>query len=73
MSENQHIAYEQSWHDDYLKWVFHSWGRGTLKIINWCKEYGLPEPLISEKNGGIEVLVLASNEVNEGLVKDWAN
>ena len=21
MSENQHIEYKQSWHDDYLKWV----------------------------------------------------
>jgi ATP-dependent DNA helicase RecG len=21
MSENQHIEYKQSWHDDYLRWV----------------------------------------------------
>ena len=48
----------------------HSWGRGTLKIINSCKEYGLPEPTIIEKNGGIEVTMLSNTRIgNEGLVK----
>lgn len=67
MPENQHIEYKQSWHDDHLKWVcgfanacflagyIDSWGRGTLKIINACKEYDLPEPLIREKDGGLMV------------------
>ena len=32
-----------------------SWGRGTLKIINSCKEAGLPEPEIKEFNGGVLV------------------
>ncbi len=63
----------------FLAGYIDSWGRGTIKIINSCKEYGLPDPLITEKNGGIEVSVLASNEVsnqvgnevnNEGLVKE---
>lgn len=31
------------------------WGRGTLKIINACKEAELPEPDIIEKDGGIQV------------------
>ena len=32
-----------------------SWGRGTLKIINSCKEAGLPEPTITALDGGILV------------------
>lgn len=32
-----------------------TWGRGILKIINACKDAGMPEPLIEEKNGGISV------------------
>lgn len=32
-----------------------TWGRGTLKIIEACKEAGLAEPLIEETNGGITV------------------
>ena len=31
-----------------------TWGRGTLKIFKACREAGLPEPLIVEKDGGIE-------------------
>jgi ATP-dependent DNA helicase RecG len=62
----------------FLAGYIDAWGRGTLKIINTCAEYGLPQPSIIEKNGGIEVTVLASNEdvqiVNEvsnaGLVKE---
>ena len=32
-----------------------SWGRGTLKIINSCKDAGLPEPEIIEKEAGVMV------------------
>lgn len=32
-----------------------SWGRGTLKIINSCKDAGLPEPTITALDGGILV------------------
>lgn len=34
-----------------------SWGRGTLKIINVCKEAGLPEPLLEEIDGGFMVTI----------------
>ena len=34
-----------------------TWGRGTLKIINSCKEAGLPEPEIIEKDGGVQVTI----------------
>ena len=37
-----------------------AWGRGTLKIIHSCREAGLPEPEIDEKNGGIEVTIFGS-------------
>ncbi|WP_320113215.1 winged helix-turn-helix transcriptional regulator [Draconibacterium orientale] len=69
MTEQQNIEYKQGWHNDYLKWIcgfanavcgvnsIDTWGRGTLKIINLCKEAGLPEPEIKELNGGIEVAV----------------
>lgn len=29
-----------------------SWGRGTIKIIESCKEAGLPEPVLKEEQGG---------------------
>jgi ATP-dependent DNA helicase RecG len=32
-----------------------TWGRGTLKIFSSCKEHGLPEPEIVEKDGGFQV------------------
>jgi predicted HTH transcriptional regulator len=32
-----------------------SWGRGTLKIINACREAELPEPLIIEQDSGFLV------------------
>lgn len=34
-----------------------TWGRGTLKIIQSCKEAGLAEPEITEKNGGVQVTI----------------
>lgn len=34
-----------------------SWGRGTLKIYEACKEAGLPEPKITNLDGGILVTV----------------
>ena len=44
-----------------------TWGRGTLKIINSCKEAGLPEPDINELNGGVEVIMyLQKDEIETG-------
>lgn len=45
-----------------------TWGRGTLKIINSCKEAGLPEPEIKEMNGGVEVTIFISEVTESGLV-----
>ena len=35
--------------------LIEAWGRGTIKIINECKNAGLPEPLIENVSGGISV------------------
>ena len=34
-----------------------SWGRGTIKIIDACKEANLPDPQMSEEDGGFLVTV----------------
>jgi ATP-dependent DNA helicase RecG len=55
-----------------------SWGRGTLKIYEACKEEGLPEPEIISMDGGILVTLFKNlnNQVTpqvtpqvEGLIK----
>ena len=52
-----------------------TWGRGTLKIINSCKEAGLPEPIIKEMNGGVEVTIFSHPhlEPSERLRNDFGN
>jgi ATP-dependent DNA helicase RecG len=42
-----------------------TWGRGTLKIINACKEAGLPEPEIKEMNAGVEVTIYSEKTIDE--------
>lgn len=41
-----------------------SWGRGTLKIYEACKEAGLPEPEITNLDGGILVTVFKKETVS---------
>ncbi|MDZ7794586.1 MAG: ATP-binding protein [Spirochaetia bacterium] len=43
----------------FLGGYIDTWGRGTLKIINACREAGLPEPEFTEKNGGVSMTVCA--------------
>lgn len=45
----------------FLGGYIDAWGRGTLKIINSCKEAGLIEPEIIEKNGGLAMTLFALN------------
>jgi len=56
-----------------------SWGRGTLKIYEACKEAGLPEPEITNLDGGILVTVFKKetpslndkdNDIAVGQVND---
>lgn len=42
-----------------------TWGRGTLKIYNSCKEHGLPEPAIFEKDGGFMVALYNTAKAHE--------
>lgn len=46
-----------------------SWGRGTVRIIETCKEAGLPEPELSERDGGFLVTLFKNNLTEEQLVK----
>jgi len=46
-----------------------AWGRGTLKIINTCQDAGLPEPEITELNGGLLVTVFKDKFSSEQLEK----
>jgi len=46
-----------------------SWGRGTLKIFDACKEVGLPEPEIKEFQGGVLVTLYKNNLTDEQLIK----
>lgn len=45
-----------------------AWGRGTLKILQSCKEAGLPEPEIIEQDGGI-LVTLFKDRFNETILK----
>jgi ATP-dependent DNA helicase RecG len=52
----------------FLGGYIDAWGRGTLKIINACRDAGLPEPEMIEKNGGVSMTLFAhplSSEVGE--------
>ena len=46
-----------------------AWGRGTLRIIDACKEAGLPEPELIEQDGGFLVTLFKNNLSEEQLKK----
>ena len=46
-----------------------SWGRGTVRIIEACKEARLPEPELTERDGGFLVTLFKDNLTEEQLVK----
>ena len=52
-----------------------TWGRGTLKIINACKEAGLTEPMLEETNGGIAITLFkkADGSHSETIRKPFGN
>ncbi|NDV59708.1 ATP-binding protein [Bacteroides sp. 519] len=45
-----------------------SWGRGTVRIIETCKEAGLPEPELTERDGGFLVTLFKDNLTKEQLL-----
>lgn len=50
-----------------------SWGRGTIKIIEACKEAGLPEPILKEEQGGFLSKVFKDRFTTEQLKKAGLN
>ncbi|MCL2072392.1 MAG: putative DNA binding domain-containing protein [Marinilabiliaceae bacterium] len=46
-----------------------AWGRGTISIINSCKEAGLPEPELIEEDGGFMVTLFKNNLTEDQLKK----
>lgn len=50
-----------------------AWGRGTLKIINACKQAGLSEPEIKEQDGGLLVTLFKDRYNSEQLLKIGLN
>lgn len=50
-----------------------TWGRGTLKIINSCKEAELPSPDIKEEFGGFSVTIFKDVFTEEQLRKSGLN
>lgn len=53
----------------YKSGLIDTWGRGTLKIINSCKEAGLPAPDIKEEFGGFSVTIFKDVFTEEHLKK----
>lgn len=45
-----------------------SWGRGTVRIIEACKEAGLPDPELTERDSGFPVTLYKDNLTEEQLV-----
>jgi ATP-dependent DNA helicase RecG len=50
-----------------------AWGRGTIKIINTCKEAELPEPEMMEMDGGFSITLFKNSLTQEQLIKKGLN
>jgi len=50
-----------------------AWGSGTIRIIETCKEAGLPEPELTERDGGFLVTLYKDKLTDELLVKRGLN
>ena len=50
-----------------------SWGRGTIKIIESCKNAGLPEPILKEEQGGFLSMIFKDRFTEEQLKKAGLN
>lgn len=46
-----------------------AWGRGTIKILDTCKEAELPEPEMQEQDGGFIIILFKNNLTQELLAK----
>ena len=46
-----------------------AWGRGTIKILDSCKQAELPEPDMQELDGGFIITLFKNNLTEELLIK----
>lgn len=46
-----------------------AWGRGTIKILDTCREAELPEPEMQEIDGGFSITLFKNNLTEEQLTK----
>ena len=46
-----------------------AWGRGTIKILDTCKEAELPEPEMQEQDGGFSITLFKNKLITEQLIK----
>ncbi len=46
-----------------------AWGRGTIKILDTCKEAELPEPEMQEQDGGFIITLFKNNLTEEQLIR----
>ena len=46
-----------------------AWGRGTIKILDTCKEAELPEPEMQEQDGGFIITIFKNNLTQDHLIK----
>jgi ATP-dependent DNA helicase RecG len=53
--------------------LIETWGRGTIKIIEECKNAGLPEPKFEVLNGGIAVTFFRNVLSKEKLIEKGLN
>lgn len=51
----------------FMAGYIESWGRGIDIMVEGCKEYGIPEPVIEEEQGGISVTFLKDIYTEEYL------
>jgi ATP-dependent DNA helicase RecG len=51
----------------FMAGYIESWGRGINIMMNACEEYGLPEPIIAEEQGGVSVSFLKNIYTEEYL------
>lgn len=57
----------------YFAGFIENWGRGTLKIVESCLNYGLPEPDFKDENGVISVIFYKDKFSEEFLRKMLLN
>jgi len=49
------------------------WGRGTLKVIEACREANLPEPDMKEQDGGFSITIFKNKFTEDQLKKSGLN